>query len=221
MKFITVLTFLCVFLNISQVYSIHNGHTVEPNSIPYMVLIIVKNSDHSSKCGGSLVRVDRVLTAAHCLKGKDTAHVTVGAHRIRENEEDSRQTQTVDSEAFFTHPQWSHGKSSDVGIIQLPDAFELNEFVALVKLPYNFEENLLVGEIAKVSGWGRINDEEDNNGALRAAENPIISNEECKKYKIKMDDGNICLSVRHGRKICNGDSGSPLVSFKQKIISFS
>jgi secreted trypsin-like serine protease len=217
MKFITVLTFFCVFLNISQVYSIHNGHTVEPNSIPYMVLIIVKNSDHSSKCGGALVKVDRVLTAAHCLKGKDTAHVTVGAHRIRDIEEDSRQTQTVDADAMYPHPQWAPGKGHDVGIIQLPDAFELNEYVALVKLPYALEGYTFVGEVGKVSGWGRIDDEEDNNGALRAVENPIISNEDCRKHGMRIDSGNVCLSAKHGRRTCNGDSGSPLVSFVQKI----
>lgn len=210
MKFIT-LTALVFAVYISSVYSIHKGYSVEPNSIPYQVLIIVKNSDHSSKCGGSLVKVDRVLTAAHCLKGKDTARVTVGAHRLHDTDEDSRQTQNIDSESMFPHPQWAPGKGHDVGMIKLPEAFELNEYVALVKLPFALEGYTFVGEIGKIAGWGRIDDEEDNNGGLRAMENPIISNEECRKHGIRIDSGNICLSSKHGRRVCSGDSGSPLV----------
>lgn len=63
MKFITVLAFILTLTG--SVHSIHNGHAVEPNSIPYMVHLHIKNGDHSaSRCGGALVKVDRVLTAA-------------------------------------------------------------------------------------------------------------------------------------------------------------
>lgn len=213
MKFRTIIA-LVVAIYTSSVYSIHNGFIVEPNSIPYQVLIIVKNSDHSSKCGGSLVKVDRVLTAAHCLKGKDTAKVTVGAHRLHDHEEDSRQTQSIESDRMFPHPLWASGKGHDVGMIKLPEAFELNEYVALIKLPFALEGYTFVGETGKVSGWGRIDDEEDNNGALRAFENPIISNEECRKHGIRIDSGNICMSSKHGRRICSGDSGG----FKEYLI---
>lgn len=148
------------------------------------------------------------------MKGKDSGHVTVGAHRVHDHEEDSRQTQTFDSNALFPHPLFAHGKGHDVGIIKLAEAFELNEYVALVKLPYALESYTFVGETGKVSGWGRIDDEEENHGALRAVENPIISNEECRKHGIRIDSGNICLSGKNGKRTCNGDSGSPLVSKK-------
>lgn len=212
MKFRTIIALIFI-VSTSSVYSIHNGYVVEPNSIPYQVLMIVKNSDHSSKCGGSLVKVDRVLTAGHCLKGKDTARVTVGAHRLHDTDEDARQTQNVDSDSMFPHPLFAHGKGHDVGMIKLPEAFELNEYVALVKLPFALESYSFTGETGKITGWGRIDDEEDNNGALRAVENPIISNEECRKHGVRIDNGNLCMSGKHGRRTCNGDSGGPLVIF--------
>lgn len=115
---------------------------------------------------------------------------------------------------MYPHPSFAHGNGHDVGIVKLARAFELNEYVALVKLPYALESYTFVGELGKVSGWGKIDDDEENGGALRAIENPIISNEECKKHGIRIDHGNICLSGKNGRRTCSGDSGSPLVSFK-------
>jgi hypothetical protein len=60
MKFIIA---LCLSALISCAYSIHNGDVVKPNSIPYQVLLLLKNSEKTSKCGGALVRSNRVLTA--------------------------------------------------------------------------------------------------------------------------------------------------------------
>lgn len=60
MKLIVVLTFCAL---VSYTCAIHNGEVVEPNSIPYQVLLLVYRDGKTSKCGGSLVKADRVLTA--------------------------------------------------------------------------------------------------------------------------------------------------------------
>ena len=60
MKLFVVLTF-CALASYS--YAIHNGEVVKPNSIPYQVLLLVHRDGKTSKCGGSLVKPDRVLTA--------------------------------------------------------------------------------------------------------------------------------------------------------------
>jgi hypothetical protein len=52
---------LCALISYS--YAIHNGEVVKPHSIPYQVLLFVHRDGKTSKCGGSLVRPDRVLTA--------------------------------------------------------------------------------------------------------------------------------------------------------------
>lgn len=64
MKLITAVVF-CVLVSCS--YAIHNGRVVEPNSVPYQVLLLVKRGDKTSKCGGSLIKADRVLTAGKNL----------------------------------------------------------------------------------------------------------------------------------------------------------
>lgn len=52
----------------SYTYAIHNGAVVKPNSIPYQVLLFVHCDGKTSKCGGSLVKPDRVLTAGKIFK---------------------------------------------------------------------------------------------------------------------------------------------------------
>ena len=64
MKLIVTLAF-CVL--VSYTYGIHNGEVVEPNSIPYQVLLLVYRDGKTSKCGGSLIAADRVLTAGEKL----------------------------------------------------------------------------------------------------------------------------------------------------------
>lgn len=56
-----VISAFCTLVSYS--YAIHNGEVVEPNSIPYQVLLLVHRGGQTSKCGGSLVKPDRVLTA--------------------------------------------------------------------------------------------------------------------------------------------------------------
>jgi secreted trypsin-like serine protease len=216
MKFILGFLF-CAF--ISFTYAIHNGEIVEPNSIPYQVLIYVKRNGHTSKCGGSLIKTDRVLTAAHCLRDRDSATVIVGAHREHHHER-TRQTQVLDPEYLIPNPHWQPGKGHDVGIIKLPEPFELNEYVQLVKLPYGYENDTFEGDVAKVTGWGivgkqlkiliniiismkTISDQEDDSViALRSTENQIISNHDCRKQFKKIHEGNICMSGKGARKSC-------------------
>ncbi|KAG5675067.1 hypothetical protein PVAND_005004 [Polypedilum vanderplanki] len=217
MKLITTVVF-CVLVSYS--YAIHNGQVVQPNSIPYQVLLLVKRGDKTSKCGGSLVKPDRVLTAAHCLKDRDSVEVIVGAHKIHDRREKTRQSQTVEPSNLFPHPTWAPGKGHDVGIVKLPEPFELNEYVDTIKLPYGLDDESFNGEIAKIAGWGEIDDNpRDHVGPLRAVENPIISNHDCRKHHVKIDSGNLCLSEKGGRRTCSGDSGGPLVvRFNGEII---
>jgi secreted trypsin-like serine protease len=209
MKILTLLSLLALS---ATSLAIHNGHVVEPNSIPYQVLLLVKKGNHISTCGGALIKPDRVLTAAHCLKDRDSAEVFVGAHHLHGRGEKTRQRQAVDASALVPHPVWKPGAGHDIGMVILPEPFELNDVVQLVDLPYGYEDDDFDGKIAKVSGWGNIDDDpKDHVGPLRATENPVISNEHCGKI-FSIDGGNICLSSRNGRRTCKGDSGSPLVT---------
>lgn len=93
---------------------------------------------------------------AHCIKDRDYVEVFVGAHFLHDRREATRQSQKVDPSYLYPHPSWEPGKGYDVGIIKLPEPFELNEYVSLIKLPYGLEAHSFTGETAKISGWGDI-----------------------------------------------------------------
>ena len=97
-----------------------------------------------------------VIFLAHCLKDRDYVEVFVGAYHLHDRNEKTRQTQRVEPSGLLPHPSWEPGNGYDVGIVKLPKPFELNENVALIKLPFGLEDKDFVGEIAKISGWGEI-----------------------------------------------------------------
>lgn len=109
-------------------------------------------------------QIDKIKSTAHCLKDRDSADVIVGAHRLHDpnNHEKTRQIQTVDSSYLYPHPSWAPGKGHDVGIIKLPEPFELNEYVDTIKLPYGFEDENFDGETGKIAGWGKIGETKKN-----------------------------------------------------------
>lgn len=95
----------------------------------------------------------------------------------------------------------------------LPTAATLNAFVAAARLPTGAQlNNLFVGELATVSGWGRISDDSTATAThLRSTQNNIISNAVCTAtFGAIVIPSTLCKSTAGGRSSCNGDSGGPL-----------
>src|SRR5688572_7603892 len=58
-----------------------------PATEPYPFQVALADAN-GQFCGGSLVRPDRVLTAAHCVEGEDAEklHVILGRHKLSSSE---------------------------------------------------------------------------------------------------------------------------------------
>ncbi len=109
--------------------------------------------------------------------------------------------------ALLTFPEMKTGYS-------IP-SFEKNQ-TAIACLPYAYADDDLAGELATVTGWGKLSDD-TNSGSIApfyARDRPIISNADCASiYGPSINEQSLCIDTRAAdgvSGVCNGDSGGPL-----------
>ncbi|KAJ8942822.1 hypothetical protein NQ318_022836 [Aromia moschata] len=182
------------------------GSEAAPNSIPYQAALII---DGSGFCGGSLISVDWVLTAAHCTEGASYIEVILGAHNIRDNEPSQV---TVTSRALTNHPNYnSVNLNNDIAVIRLPSSVRLTSAIQIVSLaPAN--SGTFAGSQARLSGWGRTSDSSNSiSPTLQTINLNVITNTVCSLvFGSTILSSTICTSGSGGVGSCNGDSGGPL-----------
>lgn len=163
---------------------------------------------------GSLISPRSVLTAAHCPIGTQNTQVVLGAHQLTANEP-NQQRQTVEPDNYRIHADYDPSNlNNDIAILLLPVAATINvQHVQIIALPLAGSTELFAGEVATVSGWGRISDGSTATSPhLRSATNTIITNVVCAQTfgTSVVIDSTLCTATTGGSGACNGDSGGPL-----------
>lgn len=153
---------------------------------------VVSFRGFDTKCTGTLVHPDVVVTAAHCLE--DTTGI-----RVRFGEAFSPRERIVDSVACSMHPEYLATRSAahDIGVCRLAEAVD---DVPVTPLAVGCElDALQPGVAATIVGFG-ITPEGDPFGSKRAVATTIARG--------IADDGTIAIgSATVGG--CEGDSGGP------------
>jgi len=211
------------------------GNEVVANSKPWHVAIMFKAFDpktneklNSYNCGGTIITEKHILTAAHCLHPStlpSTLSVLVAEHDKTDNDEDNDQDGIKDDQivqehhvkSLYRHPDWNitAKRENDIAVMFLETNINLNEYAKAANLPCP-NENLDIGEMLFVSGYGRANDGKFESDKLRGVYVPYVSNEQCKKhFGNGITDDMMCaghIDATKGSGIaCRGDSGGPLV----------
>lgn len=73
------------------------------------------------------------------------------------------------------------------------------------------------GYNAKVSGWGLVSSDGNRPSLLQEANVTVISNFQCRQVYSIVTDFHLCTLGDAGESICDGDSGSPLVTGNTQI----
>ncbi|KAM8961880.1 granzyme A-like [Pelodytes ibericus] len=198
------------------------GNDAKPHSRPYMALL----TSNGFICGGTLIKANWVLTAAHCRF--DKMEVILGAHQWgkRENEQ-----QRFTISKSIPHPEFEMcTKRNDIQLVQLNRAAQLNKFVSVFPLPTS-DVDMKAGTVCNTAGWGITSTKNKiPSSILRETNLTIVDRAVChkiyQKTRPKEDITNdmLCAGPLKRRKddACLGDSGGPFICGDklQGIVSF-
>jgi secreted trypsin-like serine protease len=175
---------------------------------PFQVALLdrdIPNNSAAQYCGGSLIRGNIVVTAAHCSNFVRAAQVQVltGTEML-----DGSGTRH-DVERITIHPRYnSTSMESDVAVWRLANNAE-NQSLATLAL-----DDGEVGSKLWATGWGALIEGGSGPVQLQSVEVPLVDRQNCNdanSYDGQISERMLCAGFdAGGEDACEGDSGGPL-----------
>ncbi|XP_063312959.1 granzyme A-like isoform X2 [Pelobates fuscus] len=185
------------------------GYEVKPHCRPYMALLNTSNS----MCGGTLIKANWILTAAHCCM-TDKTIVVLGAHNRLKREKEQRKFRILRA---VRHPEYNfETNNNDIQLVQLYGTAKLNRNIKTLSIE-NTENDLKNGTICTTAGWGVTEEgSKKSSDVLREAILQIVDRNKCKavyqKIGAEITTDMLCAQgAKSNDDSCQGDSGGPLI----------
>lgn len=189
------------------------GRNAGANDNPFQVALLLKTptgpktNKQAAFCGGSLVRANKVVTAAHCSTGINPRGVSVLSG-----------TRTLDSggklhgvTSIRIHPDYD-GRTLDYDVA----VWTLASPATTVPKARLADRPAANGTTMKTTGWGATSQGGATTNALQVVEVPKVAKAVCnapKSYNGRVTDRMLCAGYKAGgRDACKGDSGGPLTA---------
>lgn len=212
---------------ILKVQDTEDGET-EFGELPWMVGILetgrAKGPAEVYKCGGSLIKDNVVLTAAHCVKKPlDPSKIKVRAGDWdRESTTELLPHQDRFVSRVVKHDRYHDAGGNiryDVALLILESPFILQGTVGTICLPEASDGSPFDNKECLVSGWGK--DKLSNSWLhryLKRLELPIVPRGQCQDMlqdtmlgpDFQVNESFLCAGGVKGKDACKGDGGGPL-----------
>jgi len=180
-------------------------------------------------CGGSLITMSVVLTAAHCLFPQesdvqyDKLRVKIGAETRTQQDgfEEIDVIKKIAHENYEPSPEFKN----DIALLKLKHAYDNKgkEFQAnTICLPFDEKpKEKYLGVDVTVAGWGYT--KEDSNPAIQLQKlvTKVMPFAKCEQAHADsgspvLEANNVCAGGEKGKDSCSGDSGGPLMIERKK-----
>ena len=186
------------------------GVTAAPGSWPGMVALVRESpSGLTQVCGGTLIRADLVLTAAHCLDG----YANAGQIRVLLGRTDLSLPggELISVSNAIVHPQWSTALwRHDLMVLQLSQPSSRPTVPMVTR---GSEPNWLSAPTGRLVGWGAINAQGTSTSSqLKELTVTGRSDDECvSRVLTYFVGGDLCVEAPT-QGPCLGDSGGPFMA---------
>ncbi|XP_053753051.1 putative serine protease 45 isoform X2 [Panthera pardus] len=173
-------------------------------------------------CGGALIDLSWVVTAAHCIQGTKEYSVILGTPKLKPV--DFPKGVSIPVKDIIMHPKY-WGRTfimGDLALLQLQTPAIFGKYVQPICLP-EASYNLKVGTQCWVTGWGQVKQRFSANSTLtpelQEAEVFIMDTKRCSRiyrkkslipHLVPLVLGNMICATNYGENLCSGDSGGPL-----------
>ncbi|XP_065072446.1 CLIP domain-containing serine protease B8 [Ochlerotatus camptorhynchus] len=226
---------------------IFGGQVSRIDEFPWMALLFYESKltgQMHPSCGGVLLTKRWILTAAHCVTGKNYLNlgplkfVRLGEYNL-ETDEDcdaygdcSEKPIDLNVEKTIAHPDYvssSWDKYNDLALVKLVKEAPYTDFIRHICLPsyYNLTEPHSDADMKFVAaGWGRTDFyntaiSEPSKIKLKVSL-PHVDREQCRsiyaEHTIRITNSQICAGGRKAQDTCRGDSGSPLMFYSHQYV---
>jgi trypsin len=183
------------------------GSRVSTSTYPWVVYLAT--SSGGQFCGGTLVKANKVVTAAHCVSGRSASSTRV-VHGRDDKQSTAGTVATVSS--IWVHPSYRSASSgSDVAVLTLGTS------ISSTYLPLATPSDTALyaaNTSARIYGWGTTSSGGSASRYLLGATVPVTSDSTCSTaYSNYSSTAMVCAGYpQGGTDTCQGDSGGPLVA---------
>uniref|UniRef100_A0A671KKX0 Transmembrane serine protease 15 n=1 Tax=Sinocyclocheilus anshuiensis TaxID=1608454 RepID=A0A671KKX0_9TELE len=167
-------------------------------------------------CGATLIDSEWLITAAHCVYGKNV-HLSnwaavLGLHSQFGSDNPGRQTHLIDR--VIMHQRYNRRtKESDFALMHLQTPANFTDYVQPICLPDPGAE-IEEGRECVIAGWGLTAEDGSRADVLQEAVVPLLSNKQCQEWlpEYNFTERMLCAGFAEGGvDSCQGDSGGPLM----------
>jgi trypsin len=183
------------------------GTKASTSTYPYVVFLA--DSSGSQFCGGTLVKPNKVVTAAHCTVGESASNMLVVAGR--DDKQSTQGTVSKVSEIWVNPGYQDATQGNDVSVLTLSTS--LNYSTLPIATPSD-RALYAAGTDTTILGWGDTTEGGSASRYLLQATVPVTSDTTCKSAYSEYDDSAmVCAGYpKGGIDTCQGDSGGPLIA---------